>query len=71
MATGLFHRLATGPAEVICTVVAFVFAATIFVAAAWQGLRMERRRASTLSDLPFSTPTPASGHDRSTETLNR
>lgn len=65
MSTAAFQRLLSGEGERICTVVAFAFAGTIFLTAAWQAVRMRRSEAGRLSSLPFGTPTPpASGHDR-------
>ena len=64
----MFQRIITGNPEAVCTVLAFVFAATIFVSAAWRGVRMKSSQSDRLSRLPFDTATPASpSHDRSEE----
>ncbi len=64
----MFQRVITGNSEAICTVMAFVVAATIFVSAAWRAIRMKPSQSDHLSRIPFETDTPAStSHDRSEE----
>ena len=60
----MFERVITGHGEVICAIAAFSVAASIFVAASWRAIRMDRSQAGKFADLPFETPTPESRHER-------
>lgn len=57
----MFRRLLIEDSATVFTVVAFIVAASIFFSFAWRALRMKRRQCEELEQLPFNTPTPASG----------
>lgn len=59
----MLERITKGDPEAICTIIAFVVAASIFVAVAWRALRMKSRQVDQLSQLPFATATPPASHD--------
>lgn len=56
----MFRRLVFENSAAVFTIVAFVTAATIYVAFAWRALRMKRPQIAQFENLPFATPTPAS-----------
>ena len=59
----MFKRLILEESSTIYVIVAFVTAATIFVAITWRALRMPRAQVDKFAQLPFTTD-PADGrHD--------
>ena len=59
----MFRRLVLENHATLFTIVAFVTAASIYVAFAWRALRMKRPQVLRLENLPFETPTPAARHE--------
>lgn len=57
----MFRRLVFENSAALFTIVAFCTAASIYVAFAWRALRMKRPQIAQFENLPFATPTPASG----------
>ncbi len=55
----MFRRLIFEDYAALCTIVAFVTAATIFAAIVWRALRMSRAQVTRMENLPFTTE-PAS-----------
>lgn len=55
----MFRRLAFENSAALFTIVAFITAATIYVAFAWRALRMKRPQVAHFENLPFETETPA------------
>ena len=55
----MFKRLLLDDATAIVTAVAFVTAATIFVAMAWRAIRMPRAQSEQLAHLPFNSDSDA------------
>jgi hypothetical protein len=51
----MFKRLLLDDATAIVTAVAFVTAATIFIAMAWRAIRMPRAQSDNLANLPFNS----------------
>ncbi len=56
----MFSRVVYEDSTAFFTVVAFAFAASIFITISWRALRMGRRQVEHCENLPFQTPTPAS-----------
>jgi hypothetical protein len=63
----MFQRLILNDSAALCTIAAFCFAASIFAAVAWRALLMRPSQVARLSQLPFETETPASQHERRSE----
>lgn len=51
----MFRRLVLEEHTTACVIVAFVTAATIFLAFAWRALRMSRTQIERFANLPFET----------------
>ena len=62
----MFRRLVLENSAAIFTIVAFVTAASIYVAFTWRALRMKRPQLARFEDLPFETPTPSATHEAHT-----
>lgn len=60
----MFRRLVFEDSATLFTFVAFITAASIYIAFAWRALRMKRPQIERFENLPFETETPASGADR-------
>jgi len=61
----MFKRLILEYYTVICTLIAFIVAATIFLATVWRAIRMPRAQVDHLAHLPFETTAPRSSeHDQ-------
>lgn len=58
----MFKRLILEDYSVLCTVVAFIVAATIFIATVWRALRMPRAQIERFAQLPFEAD--SSDHDK-------
>ena len=56
----MFNRIIYGDSTAIFTIVAFGFAASIFITISWRALRMKRTQVEHYENLPFLTATPAS-----------
>jgi hypothetical protein len=56
----MFNRIIYGDSTAIFTIVAFAFAASIFITISWRALRMKRPQIAHYENLPFLTATPAS-----------
>ena len=56
----MFNRIIYGDSTAIFTIVAFAFAASIFITISWRALRMKRPQVAHYENLPFLTATPAS-----------
>ena len=54
----MFRRLVFENTAALFTIVAFVTAASIYVAFAWRALRMKRPQVSRFENLPFEVETP-------------
>jgi hypothetical protein len=63
----MFQRLILQDSAALYTIAAFSVASSIFVAVAWRALRMNRSQVDRFSQLPFETATPASQHERRSE----
>lgn len=61
----MFHRLVLDQTTAVFTFVAFLTAASIFVAMTWRALRMKRAQVEHFKHLPFATATPPARHDAS------
>lgn len=61
----MFRRLILEDSAAIFTIVAFITAATIFVAFTWRALRMSRTQADRFANLPFTSDSDAARHDHS------
>jgi hypothetical protein len=59
----MFRRLVFENYAALFTIVAFITAASIYVAFAWRALRMKRPQIARFENLPFETATPAAGHE--------
>ena len=55
----MFNRIIYGDSTAIYTIVAFGFAASIFVTISWRAIRMKKPQVEDLANLPFLTATPA------------
>lgn len=56
----MFRRLVFENYAALFTIVAFITAASIYVAFAWRALRMKRAQVAHFENLPFEIETPAS-----------
>lgn len=63
----MFRRLLLEDATAIVTIVAFVVAASIYLAFAWRALRMKRPQLARFANLPFETATPSARHEADTQ----
>ena len=59
----MFRRLVFENSAALFTIVAFVTAASIYVAFAWRALRMKRPQVAHFENLPFDTATPPARHE--------
>lgn len=59
----MFRRLLLADSAAIFTIVAFVTAATIFLAIAWRAIRMPRTQVDRFANLPFHSESAAARHD--------
>ncbi len=57
----MFRRLILEDHAAIYTIVAFITAASIFIAFLWRALRMKPAQVARFAHLPFETATPPSG----------
>ncbi len=55
----MFSRVIYEDSTALFTIVAFGFAAAIFVTISWRALRMKPRQVEHYENLPFHTATPA------------
>ncbi len=60
----MFRRLIFENYAALFTFVAFVTAASIYVACTWRALRMKRPQVQRFENLPFDTETPPARHER-------
>lgn len=61
----MFRRLVLENSAALFTIIAFVTAASIYVAFTWRALRMKPGQLARFENLPFETETPACGGVRS------
>lgn len=59
----MFRRLVFEDTASLFTLIAFVTAATIYVAFTWRALRMKRPQVTRFENLPFDTATPSARHE--------
>ncbi len=59
----MFRRLILEDATALVTIVAFVVAASIYLAFAWRALRMKRPQLTRFANLPFETATPSARNE--------
>lgn len=59
----MFRRLVFENSAALFTIVAFITAASIYVAFAWRALRMKRPQLARFENMPFDTATPAARHE--------
>ncbi|MBI5689331.1 MAG: hypothetical protein HZC55_04485 [Verrucomicrobia bacterium] len=59
----MFRRLVFENSAALFTVMAFITAASIYVAMTWRALRMKRTQVEHFENLPFATTTPSARHD--------
>jgi hypothetical protein len=59
----MFRRLVFENSAALFTIVAFITAASIYVAFAWRALRMKRPQVERFENLPFATSTPSARHE--------
>jgi hypothetical protein len=59
----MFRRLVFENSAALFTIVAFITAASIYVAFAWRALRMKRAQVTRFAHLPFDTATPSARHE--------
>jgi hypothetical protein len=64
----MFQRLILQGSAELYSIAAFAVATSIFGAFTWRAVRMRRPQLDRFSQLPFETATPASQHERRTET---
>ena len=57
----MFKRLLFEDYAMVCTLVAFLVAATIFLATVWRAIRMPKAQVKHFANLPFDSD--ASRHD--------
>ena len=57
----MFKRIIFEDYAAVCTLVAFLVVAGIFLSAIWRAIRMSRQQAETMADLPFESKT--NSHD--------
>ncbi len=62
----MFRRLIFEDSAALFTIVAFITAASIYVAFAWRALRMKRPQLARFENMPFDTATPAARHEAKT-----
>jgi hypothetical protein len=62
----MFRRLVFENSAALFTIVAFITAASIYVAMTWRALRMKRSQVERFENLPFATATPPACHDATT-----
>lgn len=63
----MFRRLLLEDSTAIVTIVAFVVAASIYLAFAWRALRMKRPQLARFAALPFATETPSARNEADTQ----
>lgn len=63
----MFRRLVFENSAALFTIVAFVTAASIYVAFAWRALRMKRPQLDRFAALPFATETPSARNEADTQ----
>jgi len=63
----MFRRLLLEDSTAIVTMVAFVVAASIYLAFAWRALRMKRPQLARFANLPFETETPSARNETDTQ----
>lgn len=54
----MFKRLIFEDYAVICTLIAFFVAATIYLATVWKAIRMPKKQVEHFANLPFDTDAP-------------
>ena len=59
----MFDRFVSGGSAEFITIIAFLFATSIFVAISWRAVRMKRPQVEHFANLPFTTATPAASHE--------
>ena len=64
----MFRRLVFENSAALFTIVAFITAASIYVAFAWRALRMKRSQLARFENLPFATATPSARHEADSHT---
>ena len=62
----MFDRIAHGDSAELITIVAFSFAASIFITISWRAMKMGRAQIERFANLPFSTATPEASHEPDT-----
>lgn len=62
----MFRRLVLEQPAAFFTIVAFLTAASIYVAMTWRAFRMKRTQVEHFENLPFATATPPARHDATT-----
>jgi len=67
----MFRRLILEDSAALYTIVAFITALSIYLAFAWRALRMKRAQVEHFENLPFATPTPAAGVEKTPSTGRR
>lgn len=60
----MFKRLFFEDYAVLCTVSAFIVAATIYAATVWRAWRMPRAQVERFANLPFAAETDSTRHDK-------
>ncbi len=58
----MFKRLIFEDYAVLCTLIAFIVAATIFLATVWRAIRMPRSQIDRFANLPFDSE--STRHDK-------
>jgi hypothetical protein len=58
----MFKRLIFEDYATICTLIAFVVAATVFLATVWRAIRMPRAQIERFANLPFDSD--STHHDK-------
>lgn len=58
----MFKRLIFEDYAALCTLVAFIVVAAIFLGAIWRAIRMPRHQADEMANLPFEPNSPS--HDK-------
>jgi hypothetical protein len=58
----MFKRLILEDYATLCTVFAFIVAATIFIATVWRAIRMPKTQVERFAQLPFESE--SSTHDK-------
>lgn len=53
----MFKRLIFEDYAAVCTIIAFLVAATIFLATVWRALRMPKSQIKRFANLPFESET--------------